>query len=319
MKEKIRIYLGILKVLPARIRQMKGIVARYNLFCFFHRHVPVKPDTQIKPIWIFGMFRSGTSLTSEILKEMNTDFGPESHLLQPIGRLKDLNPNGFFENYVFAEYSRYFLAQINAAGDQPPQDHLIEKLGFEKVNERKLFRFSIHKIKEDRITTVNKYESFKRLRKRGLNQYLKECFQQGRPAIKIPLLSFFHRPITEVWPLSEFLIVFRHPVSTINSSKVLTERSDYELYKKYYTKLLELKKIPGVYFFSYDELIVNPQESITILANVFNLGVTEEQVGKLAGKIDSNLIRNKPQEINDPEAARLYTELSDLAINAGKK
>ena len=57
--------------------------------------------TATAPLFIGGMFRSGTSLVTKLLIDSGFDAGPENHLLQPIGFRKTLNPNGFFENYLF--------------------------------------------------------------------------------------------------------------------------------------------------------------------------------------------------------------------------
>ena len=65
------------------------------------------PDNSVHPIWVTGMFRSGTSLVTKILKELGGDLGPEEDLLQPFGTRKHLNPDGFYENHLFMEWSMY--------------------------------------------------------------------------------------------------------------------------------------------------------------------------------------------------------------------
>lgn len=296
------------------IKELKWIIVRYRLYCLFVREKKAYPDPNLKPIWLLGMFRSGTSLTSEMMQAMGVNFGKEEHLLQPMGKLKELNPNGFFENYVFAEYSRYFLYKLNASGDNPPPIERLHEVNFDTVNQATLFKFSILKIKEDRITTKNKYKAFTSLRKLGLNGYLKYEFQP-LGAVKIPLLSFFSNTIRKVWPNSVFLIIFRHPVSTINSSKVLSDSSNYDLYKLYYSPLLEKKGNPNFVFFSYDNLLKDPIASLDSLNKLLQLNVVDEEIVNISKKIDPKLVRNIPGEIGDQKTLILYQELLSLAIN----
>lgn len=274
----------------------------------------VVADKEVSPVWVLGMFRSGTSLSSQILEVLGLDFGPDSHLLQPIGKLKHLNPNGFFENYIFAEYSRYFHHKLGGGGDNIPQEQDLQKVKFSEVDIPELFELSLNKFADDRITFANKTESMRLLAEYGVNDYMIKQFK-NRPCIKIPMLSHFFPQINQVWPNSFYVVLVRHPISLIKSSKVLSKGSSYELYNDYYRFLLKLPKTTEqVIYFSYDHLLSNPFESIKVLAE--KLELEEKLVEKASMLIDQNLVRNLPEgEIENEETKDIYNSMIRLAIN----
>lgn len=274
-------------------------------------------DRSISPVWVLGMFRSGTSLTSNILIELGLDFGPVNHQLQPVGKLKHLNPNGFFENYIFAEYSRYFLYKLGGKGDDIPSEKELKSISFEEVQIPKLFEYSLFTINDDRITLENKLDSMKILATNGVNSYMRSSFS-GRPCVKIPMLSFFYPQINKIWPNSYFLVVFRNPISTLKSSNVLTKSNSYDLYNDYYKFLLKTPEVSNnCIFFSYDHLLENPEHSITQLSQYLDLNKNKLQ--ESISLIKKELIRNIPdKEIEDQECKNTYSELLSLAINVDK-
>lgn len=277
----------------------------------------VVSDEGVAPLWVLGMFRSGTSLTSQILMELGLDFGPEDHLLKPIGRMRNLNPNGFFENYIFAEYSRYFFLKLDGKGDKlPPYDRLKE-VDFQLVDVPEMFKLSLYTFDDDRITLNDKYDSMARLAKNGVNKYVRDVFSE-RPCIKIPMLSIFYPQLRSVWPKSQFLIVFRNPNSLLKSSNVLTKNNSYGLYNDYYRFLLKITESNEDYsylFFSYDHLLSNPVRSVQVLADFLETGF--DRVERAASLIDAKLIRNKPSgAIDDAECREIYEKMLKLAVNA---
>lgn len=275
----------------------------------------ISSDTEV--LWILGMFRSGTSLTSQILKELGYDFGDDNHLIKPIGVLKDLNPNGFFENFIFAEYSRYFLNEINRSGDNPPKlGEEIKNISFNDVEYPKLIYLSLFKIKDDRVKLFNKYRAFRKLSKYGIHYYVERCFT-GKVAIKIPLLSFFYEQLEKNFPNSKYLIVYRNPDSVLNSSKALTSFNDYQLYNEYHKHFLNLRGKSNVFYFSYDELLKNPTNSIEKTTLALGLKINNENIKKAISIIDSRLLRNKAQNeyINIEETKTIYEKLNSYSIN----
>ncbi len=274
----------------------------------------IKSDKEI--IWVFGMIRSGTSLTTQILTNLGADIGPQKDLIQPVGVLKNLNPNGFFENFIFAEYSRYFLDYLNKSGANPPKENEESDVSFKDVDYVKLVYFSLFKINDDRVTLMNKYRAFRKLSKYGIHKYV-EIFFKNNATIKIPMLSFFYKQLINEFPNSKFLIVYRNPDSVIKSAKILIDDSKYELYNTYQEYFLKISKNNNVYFFSYDNLLQSPSESIGKLAKYLNLSLDDDSISMANGLIDKKLIRNKPndQYIGIEKINTTYKHFNELAIN----
>jgi hypothetical protein len=296
-------------------RRVKKLIEEYTQI-FLQK--PISPDEKTEPVWVLGMFRSGTSLVCDVLLSLGADFGKKENWLQPVGVLKDLNPNGFFEDYIFAEYSRYILHKLNSWGDNPPDLKLVEKLDWNDVEIDKMIDFSFHVTKEDRITFEQKIKTFKTLCKLGLNLYVSKEIAAKNPYIKIPMLTLLTPMLIRNWPKSKFLVVFRNPDSVVKSSQILSKKSDYQLYHKYYAHLIDLyKSRKDFYFISYDNFIEKPEESAAQLVNCLRL--SSDKINEASQKIDKKLFRNKPNEGNNSswpeEVTVLYKEMMNLAIN----
>lgn len=298
----------------AAIELKKTAAPRYNKF-------KIQTDYDLQPVWVLGMFRSGTSLICDILQELGADFGPETDLLHAEGVMKDLNPNGFFENFIFAEYSRFIYEMVNAKGDNPPTLEKIKSIQWKDVQIETLIDYTFHKSFEDRISLENKISAYRRLCESGLNGYLK-AFSSGKPYIKIPMLSFLTHLLVGTWPNSRFLVVFRNPESVVKSSHALSKTADYDLYEKYNRHLLEFAQSNlNAFLVSYDRLIAEPEVSVAQLCDKF--GLDKSKVKTAAGKVDITLYRNRPVDdgsANWPEKIRhLYSEMMQAAINSPTK
>lgn len=267
-------------------------------------------------LWVLGMFRSGTSLTSQILKELGYDFGNENDLIKPIGVLRNLNPNGFFENFIFVEYSRYFLIKTGKKGDDPPKVNEKYDVSFEDVDFKQLVYFSLFQINDDRVTLFNKYRAFRKLSKHGINKYLEKNFTSNA-AIKNPSLSFYYSQLSNHFPNSNYLIIFRNPDSVLKSSKILTSENTYELYNIYHEHFLNLKNNSNIIYFSYDNLINYPADSIECLSKALNLKIDKFKLNNAISIIDNHLLRNKPDNLylNHEKTKSIYNELLKLSIN----
>lgn len=299
-------------------RENRKIKKLINKYAPEYKSREIKPDKNVQPIWILGMFRSGTSLVCDIMKAMDAKFGDDSHLLQAKGVLKDLNPNGFFENFIFAEYSRYFFHLLKSAGDNPPLIEDVERLEWKDVDIERMIHYSFNVIKDDRISFNDKLSAYESLCRRGLNNYIIEKIAVENPCVKIPMMSFLTPLILKNWPASKFLIVFRNPDSVIKSSQVLSKKSDFGLYLKYYCHLIAFSEShENVFFISYDKLLENPEYSVQQLAKALDLNGNKIQIA--TSKIDHSLFRNKPNDSQDrvwPEkVSDIYETMLRKAIN----
>ena len=265
-----------------------------------------------QPIWVTGLFRSGTSLATQILSELGVDLGPKEHLLQAKGSRKVLNPDGFQENYLFMDWSLKVFRDLNGWGHQPPSQEDIRRYSPE-LDDKEFAYHSIVEIHDDRISNINKLKALRKYGPSNFEAYLAEQFT-GPFAIKNPHFSILFPLLQKRWAKSTFVVVFRNPKDTINSAKKVVPTADFELFFEYYTRLLEsdLKMI----YFSYDELIKDPKESIVELAKVLNLETSN--VDKVVKLVDVNRSSHKKlSEGNWPQkVVTLYNEMNQRAINS---
>lgn len=273
---------------------------------------------EVSPIWIMGMFRSGTSLTCDILSSLGIDFGEPFELHQSGGVMKELNPNGFFELFIYAKLARFWLKKLGADGRNPPSFNASKTVDWNDISDVDFSYFSLVQDREPRVSRENKYKILKKFNSNaGFNGYF-DSFSSPF-AIKVPMLSPFSYPLLQKFPKSKFLIVFRHPVSTVlSANKLVGGGLTNEVYAKYYENLLEFFRScqADVIFFSYDHLLSNPVQSINALVEPFDLQVSQDEISGAASKIEAKLIRNKVDEKSDYLLVdSIYNQMLDLAIN----
>lgn len=269
--------------------------------------IDLYPLNKETPLFLMGMFRSGTSLTSEILNKSGINFGKNFRLLKSQGRFKKLNPNGFYEDFLFAQLSRYLFKMLNSSGANPPLPEEVDNLNIKKINLAEFIRFSYFENKEDRISKKHQFIALLYLKMFKL-KYLTN--KKGKYAVKIPMLVPFYELLINIYPKAEFLIIIRNPDSTISSSKALTDKSSLDLYDKYYIHLYDLyKKYSNrTFVFSYDNLLKEPEYSIKILAQKYNLS----DYKKAFSIIDKKYIRNQTQYT---QKSFYYDFLNNIVIN----
>jgi Sulfotransferase family len=270
------------------------------------------------PIWVLGMYRSGTSLTCKALEKCGVDFGPADELVQG-GPLRDLNPDGFYENTLFADLSRYWFARTGSTIARPPSQAALQGTVFDRVEFRDFAWYSLVERPDRRITYAARCRSLRHFAQRGTDSYIRSRFR-GRFAIKTPQLTALYRLLLERWPDSTVLVVFREPAATLRSCLQLTRELallgvrgvgelrrraqaygvfDEQSYLEYYEPLLADPRSSRFIYFSYDQLINEPQGSVEKLASALGLPVGTE----LDGLVKSSLIRHRAAE-DDPQACQ---------------
>jgi hypothetical protein len=272
-------------------------------------------ETLHSPLWITGLFRSGTSLTAQIIKELGGDLGPDSHLLKGIRFRKELNPDGFFENYLFMDWSLQVFQDLNSWGHLPPSVHKVESY-HQNINAKEFAYNSIVKYHDDRISNLNKVKVLQRFSGLNLDQYLKKHFQ-GRITIKNPHFAVLFPILNKKWPKSTFLVVFRNPDDTISSAKQVTATADYKLYCKYYEGLLNDTESNQLYL-DYDQLLSFPKQSVEALASHLKLDkVNLETPLKL---IDPKRAKHRGSTKGNwtKEVQFIYNSMQKRAINSAK-
>jgi len=285
--------------------RLKNIITKSVLFLSNNKQFVLKQDSS-RILFVMGMFRSGTSLTTQVMADLGFKLSPNWMLHHSRGKLKDLNPNGFYEDFLFAHLARFWVYKMEKKGSDPPSQQDVENYRFQAIKIKEFISFCEYISKEDRVTFFNRHKIYLLL----IFKADKLFFNPSRELIKIPMLLPFYNQIVEWLPNSSFLIVIRNPDSTIKSSKVLTKVSDIDLYNKYYQHLKDLynKYENKCIVFSYDELLKHPEFSIKSLAEAYDKNFNLD----LIRLIDEELIRNKKEVELQSE---LYDFLLSKAIN----
>ena len=238
----------------------------YQLWKLKHRPVKNADATAAAtaPLFVGGMFRSGTSLVTRLLIQNGFDAGPEKHLLQPIGFRKELNPDGFFENYLFMEWSMLYmkLQGVNGASvNEPSHWKSIMEIN---IAEEEFARFCILENSDDRISNKNKLDVLKNYSTTNLDQYIQQNFGVD-PVIKNPHFTLFFDAMFQHWPHSKLILVFQNPQQSLASVNSKMLPVDPLLYKRYYEPALNAND-PRIAFFSLEQLFADPEGSLQALS-----------------------------------------------------
>lgn len=236
-------------------------------------------------LFVLGMFRSGTSLTSKLLEQLGLPLNKDWRLLKAVGNLAILNPEGFREDFLFAQVSRFWFEKLNRSGDNPPTPEEVAKFKAQPIRLDEFINFSETVGRDNRISNLNRLRCYLLLLFVGDRAFVNNSKQIQ---IKIPMLTPFYEQLLRWYPNSKYLIVIRNPDATIVSSKKLTENSNIDLYNRYYIHLYNLfqKHRTITQIISYDDLLENSKLTIQGLKYKYNLQ------GQPASVIRKDLIRS---------------------------
>jgi hypothetical protein len=281
----------------------------YQLIVFFSnvKETTMLPDIEMNPIWVTGLFRSGTTITTQLLQQLGVDLGPEEDLLKGIGKRQSMNPQGFHENYLCMELSIHVFNQLNAWGDNPPQKEVVEQFDMNTIKYKHFVYDSVVNMHDDRISNRNKMRIYKDYYPGNIDKYFRKHFS-SLFAIKNPHFSLLTPLLDQYWPNAKYLVVFRNPIATIASAQKVTPKASYELYNTYYSRIIDH---PNAVFFSYDKLVADPQYSVEQLKKVFHLnGNTEEAITLIKAKTSTSKGVEPPTK-----TINLYNQMLQKAIN----
>jgi hypothetical protein len=265
-----------------------------------------------KPLFVTGFFRSGTSLTTRLLHVLGMDLGPDNHLLLAKNERAILNPEGFYENYIFMETSLMAFSKLNSWGHIPPDAETAARLDFDQKDREQFAEYTLCGVHDDRISNKNKIDALRNFDVLSLNTYLEKRFKYPY-AIKNPHFSIFSTFLLRKWPEAKFLVCFREPSSAIASAAAITDLLDEKVYLRYYS---ELVKLPAekIIFFSHAKLMESPENSIRSLAEVLNLD--KNKISEAVSVIKPNLHRHKENKApKDEKVKEIYEWMLSKAIN----
>ena len=265
-----------------------------------------------QPLFVTGFFRSGTSITTRLLQALGIDLGPENHLLLAKNDRAILNPNGFFENYVFMEASLMAFSKLSSWGHIPPTPEMAAQLHFDQNDRDQFAGFTLCGVHDDRISNKNKMDALRHFDVLSLNTYLEKKFRYPY-AIKNPHFAVFSSFLLKKWPHGKFLVCFREPAAAIASAAAITPLLDENVYLRYYSELVKLPT-DKVLFFSHTKLMEAPEASLKALASALNLN--HKNIPTALSLFDPSLERHKEKtEPMNKSLKELYDVMLSKAIN----
>ena len=290
----------------------------YNNYCLkqllSHRDL-FTDDTQVseeQPLFVTGFFRSGTSLTTHLLKTLGMDLGPENHLLLAKNERAALNPDGFFENYLFMETSLYAFTKLKSWGHIPPAPEKVRELSFDDNDRAQFAGYTLCGVHDDRISNRDKMDALRNFDLLSLNTYLEKKFRYPY-AVKNPHFAVLSGFLLKKWPRAKFLVCFRPPSEAIASAAKITPLLDKKIYCRYYSELLQLPE-DKVKFFSHAQLMDAPEKALKELCKYYDLEISK--IPAALKIIRPSLHRHKTNtDINDAELKCIYEQLVMKALN----
>ncbi len=265
-----------------------------------------------QPLFVTGFFRSGTSLTTHLLQILGMDLGPANHLLLAKNERAILNPDGFFENYIFMETSLMAFTKLNSWGHLPPTPEKVSSLNFDQKDREQFAEYTLCGVHDDRISNKNKMDALKNFDVLSLNSYFEKRFKYPY-AIKNPHFSVLSPFLIKKWPNAKFLVCFREPSAAIASAADITNLLNEKVYVRYYSDLVNLPN-DKVLFFSHTHLMESPEKSLQALAKALNLN--EAKIPDAISILNPSLHRHKVKtEPKDKKVKELYELMLSKAIN----
>lgn len=292
---------------------LSHIHSAYNRFTLKRIERGFSPYTEVdsgftSPLLVSGAFRSGTSLVTRLLCGAGYDCGPETHLLQPKGRYRKYNPDGYFENYFFMELSRYIFHLTNSAGDDPPEEESLKIISEQGLDDSAFRKYAVLHLRESRVSNSNKERVLKCASVNNCAAYVKAVFGKN-PIIKNPHFGVLLPWIENEFPASQHVAVFRNPDDWARSAKAVTGKADISLYEKYYRSHLHSSRVSGRVFINYDKLIESPEDSLQCILQ--RLGIHKVDVQKLA-----SIVRRSDHSVKEEAAqSEIYMQLIQHSVN----
>lgn len=246
---------------------------------------------------------------------MGLDFGPKEHLLQNKGKRSNWNPDGFFENYLFMDWSLCAFEKANSWGHIPPSLKHVTSLDFDFIERKAFIKESFCEIHDDRITNWHKFKLLRKYWPGNIDQYLNENFS-NKIGVKNPHFSVLSSVLKKKWPESRFILCYRFPDNAIQSAKKIVPTANYDLYCSYYDDVLSL--FPNdVMVISFDRLISQKESSLKSIAEALNLDVDFNAVQVII-KPELNRHQTNEKEMRKqwPEnLEKTFSKLESLRIN----
>ena len=268
------------------------------------------------PVWLCGMFRSGTSVMAKQLAVLGLDPGNKKHLLGNSAQHQQTGVDGFYENFLFMDLSVYMLRKLNAAGDRPSVRKDLGLLTWDVLTNEELIRMSVFEIMDQRISLKKKVEIFRHYGVSNIVSYLENNFI-GRPMIKNPHISLLIPLFESKWKNSVFIVMVREPEKVVSSALAVTPASSYGLYCDFLSHF-RTEFSDNLIFFSYDHLVADPVSSLSVLTQALSL--KSDKINEAAQIIQKPSAEKKVQLNNDrkKEAYDLYEYLLSKCINNKK-
>ena len=226
------------------------------------KNIPLTP-----PFIICGIYRSGTTLTTSILEKMGIDLGPENHKFQGVGKLVNLNPEGFQEIFLMNDLGRYILHYLGGSGIVFPDPEKVSKLDLNSLSDADFSYYSEIVLDDDRIKQEVRRDILTKYGVSRLNQYFCDYFDTSFWGFKDVHCGVYIPVYLKMWPGSKFICVVRNPASFLKSAQDLSPGIPINTWLDYYQRILGFEKIAEIYWVIYENLLNKDRDLLQGLIN----------------------------------------------------
>ena len=236
------------------------------------------------PFIVTGIYRSGTSVASRITQSLGIDFGPKEHFLQPVGKIANLNPEGFEENFFFDHLGHFLLRSAGGNGLSPPSADVMRAMDIGALRDEDFWYFCTSAHRDDRIMSSVYDEFFYRYNISNIDAYIEDRFEKCTWGFKDVHAGFYSETIDRRWDGASRLVMFRDPESFLRSAKNIARKVTIDPWIQYYTRVLDDLDTDRTLLVSYDQLKERPDKIIAGIARF--VGAHRERNGGGRADVD---------------------------------
>jgi hypothetical protein len=289
--------------------------ARFKLG--WHRTARLKREVdtpKTPPLIILGLYRSGTTLTASLVERLGVDLGPVEHRLAGIGRLKELNPDGFQENFMMNDLGRYILYHAGGSGARFPAFERLCALNLERLSDSDLAYYAEVVENDDRIDPLLRAQVLRTYAVSNINQYFCDFFDTTLWGFKDVHAGLYLPVYLRKWQGARLVVVFRHPAAFMKSIAKYWRGVTLDSWIEYYRRVLDATCESEVYWVCYEQLLEREPRTLSGLYQfVLGRSPRDKEVAVLEAQIRPDKAHH--QGVDAPElqqALELYANLKKM-------
>jgi hypothetical protein len=277
------------------------------------------------PVIITGIYRSGTTLCSTIIEKIGVDLGPESHKCGGVGNFRNLNSEGFQENFLVNDLGRYILYINGGSGIDFPNINILSNFSLEKIDDSDFAYYSEKFVNDDRVFPHIRKTILRNYGISGINQYFYNHFDTRSWGFKDVHSGVFLPVYEKFWPGCKFVCVFRKPCAFLRSALALNDKVTLQTWLDYYNRVSQFEDEVNLFWLPYEEVLNKNEELIKKLVKFITGSGSIDNVDikallqpvRTPVRKTQNLDDEEMKELNR-EAYELYKELLNKSFSISK-